>query len=99
MATLHGTADAAHPRLPGLAAPGGLQPETGRVGPGLSGAVAIRPIGPRTRQVARVRGSHGNIRRRRLDNHRLQDRLGLYAVVGPRLGHHGAQRQATLLGR
>jgi hypothetical protein len=34
-----------------------------------------------------------------LHHHRLQHRLGLDPVVGPRLGHHGAQRQAMFLRR
>jgi len=99
MPALYGTADAAHPRPPGLAPLRRLHPKAGRVGQASGRAVAIRPIGPRAGQVARIRGGHGNSRRRRLYDHRLQDRLGLHAIVRPRLGHDGPQRQAVFIGR
>ena len=99
MATLDGAADAAHPRLAGVTASGRLHPEAGRVGAGVGGAVAIGAVGTGTRQIPRVRAVRGPFGGRRPHDHRLQNNLRLHPVVGPRLGHHGAQRQATLLGR
>jgi len=99
MAALDGTTDAADPRLPGVTASGRLHPEAGRVGAGVGGAVAIGAVGTGTRQIPRVRAVRGPFGGRRPHDHRLQNNLRLHAVVGPRLGHHGAQRQAAFLGR
>jgi hypothetical protein len=97
--TLDGATDAAHARLPAATTPGRLHPKARRVGAGIGRAVAIGAVGTGTRQIPRVRIDHGRFGGRRLHDHRLQDGLRLHAIVGPRLGNNGTQRQAAFLGR
>ena len=99
MPTLDSATNAAHARLSGAATLGRFHPKAGRLGAGLAGAVAISTVGTGTRQIPRVGAVRRRFGGRRLHDHRFQDRLGLHAVVGPRLGHHDAQRQAVFLGR
>lgn len=99
VSTLDGATNAAHARLPGPITLGRLHAKTRRVGAGLGRAVAIGTVGTGTRQIPHVRVVHGRFGGRRLYDHRFQDRLGLHAIVGSRLGDHGAQRQAVFVGR
>ena len=99
MAALHGTTDptyTGHARLPTLgrfhAEPRGRGTLPGRL-------VSVGAVGPHARLVARVGVGHGRLRRWRLHDQRLQDFLGLHAVVGPGLGDGRPQRQAVLVGR
>jgi hypothetical protein len=97
--TLDGAADAADTGLPGAAALGRLHPKTRRVGASIAGAVAVGTIGTGAGQIPRVRVGHGGFRRWWSHDQRLQHRLRLHAVVGPRLGHDGAQWQTASFGR
>jgi hypothetical protein len=99
VATLDSTTDATHARLSATATLGRLHPKASRVGAGVSGAVAVGTIGTGTRQIPWVRAISRRFSGRRLHDHRFQDCSGLHTVVGPRLGHHGSQRQAVFLGR
>jgi hypothetical protein len=92
MATLDGATNAADSRLPRAATLRCLHPKARRVGAGVGGTVAVGTVGTGTRQISGVRIVHGRFGRRRLHDHRFQDRLGLHAVVGPRFGDHDAQR-------
>jgi hypothetical protein len=98
MPTLDCTADATDSRLPGAAAFGRLHPKARRVGASVGRAIAVGTIGTGTRQIARVRLSHGRFCRRWLQHHRLQHRLGLYAIVSPRLGHDNTERETVFFG-
>jgi hypothetical protein len=99
MPSLDGATDATDPRLPRASALGRLHPKARRLGAGLGGAVAIGAIGTGMRQIPWVRGGYRGFRWRRLHDHRLQYGLRLHAVVGPRLGNGGTQRQTVLFGR
>lgn len=99
VSTLDGATNAAYTRLPSPTTLGRLHPKASRVGAGVGRAVAIGTIGTGTRQVPWVRIVHGRFGGRRLHDHRRQDRLGLHAVIGPRLGDNGAQRQTPFVGR
>jgi hypothetical protein len=90
MATLDGATNTADARLPGVATLGRLHPKAGCVGAGVGGTVAIGAIGTGTRQIPWVRVIHGCFGGGRLHDHRFQDRLGLDAIVGPRLGDNDA---------
>ena len=90
VSTLHRAADAAHPRLTRATPLGCLHPKACRVGAAVRGAVAIGAVGTGTRQIPWVGVGHWGFDGRRLHDHRFQDRLGLHAVVGPRLGDDGA---------
>jgi hypothetical protein len=92
MPTLDGTTDATDSRLPSAAAFGRLHPKARRVGAGIGRTIAVSAIGTGTRQIPRVRLGYRRFCRRRLHHHRLQHRLGLYAIVSPRLGHDSTQR-------
>src|SRR3954462_11979920 len=77
VAALHGVADLAHAWL--LLAPlGGPQAEAGGLGPLLARLVAIPPVGPRPGQVALVEDRGRRSRPRRVNDHRLEDLLGLH---------------------
>ena len=99
MPTLDRAADPADPRLSGATAFGRLHPKARRVGAGIGRAVTIGTIGTGTGQIPQVGVGYRRFRRRRLHHHRLQHRLGLHAIVGPRLGHDGTQRQTVFFGR
>jgi hypothetical protein len=99
VSSLDCTPNATHARLSGATAFGRLHPKASRVGAGVGGAVAIGTVGTGTRQIPWVRVSGRRFSGWRLHDHRFQDRLGLHTVVGPRLGHHGSQREAVFLGR
>src|SRR5579872_1262213 len=94
---LHRAADRPYPRGPRPPTPGGLHAEARGVGPRLRGPVAVRPVGPRTRQVTRVGVRYRGFGRRRLDDQRLQHALGLDPVVGARLGDGRPQWQAVFV--
>jgi NAD(P)-dependent dehydrogenase (short-subunit alcohol dehydrogenase family) len=92
VATLHRTADPTHPRLPRLAPLGGLHPEAGVGCSLLAGAVAVRPVRPRTGQVADVGLGHRHRAGRRTHHQRFQDRLRFDAVVDVGRRDHRPQR-------
>ncbi len=95
MTPFHRIADFPYPGLPRTAPLGSLHAEARRVRPGWRGTIALRPLGPGTWQVPRVRVGHGGFGRRWLHHQRLQHPLGLHAVVGTGLGDERPQRQAV----
>ena len=99
MATLYRTANPTHPWLPRLATLRRFHPEACGVGPTLRRSIAIRPVCPRTRQIARVRASNRRLGRRRFDNQRLQHRLGLYTIIRISARNDGPQRHAVGVAR
>jgi hypothetical protein len=96
LAPLHRLTDPPQPRLL-LATAGGPQAEARRPGSAPGRSVAVGPIGPRLRQAPWVDRGHRLLRLGWLDDHRLQDILGLAAVgsVGPR--DHHPQRQGSVV--
>ncbi len=99
VAPLDGAADTPHPRLPRATPLGRLHPKARRVGTAIAGPVAIGAVRTSTRQVPWVWVVHRGFGRRRLHDHRFQDRLGLHAVVGPGLGHDRPQGETVFFGR
>jgi hypothetical protein len=99
MATLHRTTNPTYPSLPRLATLGGFHSQAGCVNAGLGRPIAIRPVRPRPRQVPHVRGTDGRLGRRRLDDQRLQHRLGLHAILGIGSGKDGPQRHPVSVAR
>jgi len=99
MPPLDGAADAADARLSGSTPLGSLHPKARCVGPPLGRAVPVSAIGTGTRQIPWIGGGDRDWGGRRLHHHRLQNRLRLHTVVGSRLGDHGPQGQAMLVGR
>src|SRR5262249_10433616 len=88
-----------YPRLPRLATLGGFHPEARYVGAALSRPIAIGPIRPRPRQITRVHGTHRHLGRRWLDDQRLQDGLGLHAIIGVGSADDSPQRQTVSVAR
>lgn len=99
MAPLHRTANPTDPRLPGFATLGRSHPEARGRRPFLAGPVAIGTVGSRVRQVARIGLLHPRLGDRGLHDKRLQDRLGLGAIVDVRRRDHGSQRHSVGVAR
>jgi hypothetical protein len=99
VAALDGAADTPYPRLPRATPLGRLHSKARRVGAAAAGPVAIGTVGTSTRQVPWIGLVHRGFGWRRLHDHRLQDRLGLHAVVGPGFGHDRPQGEPVFLRR
>lgn len=99
MAALHRTTNPPDTGLPRLAPLGRLHPEAARVGPRLTGAIAVGPVRPRPRQVARVGPGHRHFGGGRPDDQGFQDRLGLGTVVDVSRRDYRPQRQAVGVAR
>ena len=99
MAPLHRLTNLPHSRRL-LASAGGLHSEAGRLRPAAGRAIALGPIGPRLRQAPRVDRGRRLLRLGWLDDHRLQDILGLAAIggVGPR-DHHPQRHGPVVTGQ
>jgi hypothetical protein len=99
MSAFDRAAYATYPPRPRATPLGCLHPKAGRCRPGRGRAIPVSAIGTGPGQVTRVGLNDRDLRRGRLDDHRLENGLRLYPVVGTGLGHDRPQRQAAFLGR
>ena len=93
--SLHGTANAANPRNPGLPTPGCTHTETAILRPPMARFIPIGPIAVDRRQISRIGAIGPNLRQWRLYHQRIKHICSLLAIIRIGASNDRSQRHAT----